>query len=305
MANFTEVDLSQLPFPDVVEVLDYEAILAEMVDDFQTRMLAVDPTFSPLVESDPAYKVLEIAAYRELLLRQRVNEAIAGVCLALARGADLDQIGARYNVPRLLLQAGDPDAVPPTEDIFESDDDYRRRIQLSFEGFSTAGPSGAYKYFALSADADVLDVSVQRHTPVAGSVTINVLSRSENGTPSSDVLDAVTAALNDEDVRPLCDTVVVQAATIVEFEVEATIFVFPGPDPQVVLDAAQDELDKYLASCHRVGRDVPLSGIYAALHRAGVQRVEIALPTADVIIDDDEASWCAGMNVAVEVSADE
>jgi phage-related baseplate assembly protein len=305
VSSYTAVDLSQLPFPDAVETLDYETILAEMLDDFHTRMTAIEPTFVPLVEGDPAYKVLEVAAYRELVIRQRVNDAIKAVCLAYAAGADLDQIGARFNVERLLIQAGDPDAVPPTDDVYESDDDYRRRIQLSFEGYSTAGPSGAYKYHALSADADVLDVSVQEHTPAAGSVTVTVLSRTGSGVPAAGVLTNVTTALNADSVRPLCDTVVVQAVTLVNYSVTATLHVYPGPDPTVVEDAAQAALDEYIANCHRVGRDVTLSGLYAALHQPGVQKVVITAPVADVAVDLDEASWCTGTTLSTVTSTDE
>jgi phage-related baseplate assembly protein len=176
--DFSAVDLSQLPFPDAVEELDYEVLLQEYLDDFHARMLAVDPAFVPLTEADPAYKVLEVTAYRELLMRQRVNEAIMALCLAYARGTDLDHIGARFECERLMLDEGDPDAVPPVEPTYEADDDYRRRIQLSFEGFSVAGPEGAYKYFASSADGDVLDISVQRPNP--GEILITVLSRVDN-----------------------------------------------------------------------------------------------------------------------------
>ena len=87
---FTVVNLSQLPAPNVVESLDFETILAEMIADLQGR----DPTFTALVESDPAYKILEVCAYRELLMRQRVNESAKAIMLAYATGADLDQLGA-------------------------------------------------------------------------------------------------------------------------------------------------------------------------------------------------------------------
>ncbi len=146
---FTAVDLSKLPFPAAVEVLDYEVILAAMVADLQTR----DPAFTALLESDPAYKILEVAAFREFLLRQRVNEAIKAVTLAYAMGADLDQIAARYNVQRLVLVPADDTTVPPTPAVMESDESLRRRVQLSFEGFSTAGPTGAYIFHSLGADA--------------------------------------------------------------------------------------------------------------------------------------------------------
>lgn len=299
MAGYTAVDLSQLPFPFAVEQLDYETILAEYVSDFLARMALVDEEYA-LLESDPAYKVLEVTAYRELLMRQRVNEAIMAVCLAYALGADLDQIGARYNTERLLIQAADPEAVPPTEDVFETDADYRSRIQLAFEAFSVAGPEGAYKYFARRADPDVLDVSVEMETP--GEVIVTVLSRTGSGVPDSDVLDNVTAALSAETVRPLCDTVVVQAATIVEFSVAATLYIYPGPDQEVVLETAQAELERYLAESHRLRRNVTLSGIDGALQRPGVHKVVRTLPSAEVDVDYDEASWCTGITLTPAVA---
>ncbi len=64
------IDLSKLPAPEFVETLDYEFILAAMLDDLKTR----HPNYSNVLESDPAYKILEVAAYRELLLRHRINE---------------------------------------------------------------------------------------------------------------------------------------------------------------------------------------------------------------------------------------
>lgn len=97
MSSFTAIDLSQLPAPSVVEPLDYEQILGAMLADLKTR----DPSFTALVESDPAYKILEVAAYRELLIRQRVNDAGRSVMLAYAHGSDLDHLGALMGVVRL------------------------------------------------------------------------------------------------------------------------------------------------------------------------------------------------------------
>jgi len=106
---YTSIDLSKLSPPNVVEQLDYEVILSAMIADLIVR----DPVFTALVESDPAYKILEVAAYRELLLRQRVNDAAKAVMLAFAGRADLDQIGANFNVARLIIDPGDPTAIPP------------------------------------------------------------------------------------------------------------------------------------------------------------------------------------------------
>ena len=124
---FTVVDLSQLPAPTVVEQIDYETILAEMLADLVARM----PEFTALVESDPAYKILEVAAFRETLIRQRTNEACKAVMLAYAAGSDLDQLGANFNVARLVVDQCDPDAIPPVPPTYESDAEFRALITLS------------------------------------------------------------------------------------------------------------------------------------------------------------------------------
>lgn len=291
MPGFTAVDLSQLPAPDVVESLDFETIFAAMLADLQAR----DSTFSALVESDPAYKILEVAAYRELIIRQRINEAAKAVMLAYAEGDDLVNLGALMNVSQLLLEPGDENAVPPIPPTYETDTDFRRRIQLAPESFSVAGPEGAYIYHTLSADADVLDASAISPSP--GEVLVSVLSRIGDGTASPTLLATVEAALTDEDVRPLTDSVTVQSATIVDYVVTATIYFYAGPDSAVVMSTAQQAIDDYVASQHRIGLDVTLSGIYAALHQPGVQRVELAAPAADIVIDRESAANCSAITL--------
>lgn len=288
---FTAVDLAKLPFPNAVEVLDFEVILAEMLADYQSR----DPEFTALVESDPAYKVLEVAAYRELLLRQRVNEAIKAVTLAYANDADLDQIAARYNVERLLIDAGNPDAIPPIPPAYESNDSLRRRVQLSFEGFSTAGPEGAYLFHALGSDARVLDADAR--SPVPGQVIVAVLSNVGDGVAPSDLLAAVNATLSDEDVRPLTDQVLVESAVIVSYAITAQLKLYPGPDATVVLNAANASAAAYAETNHRLGRDVTLSGLYAALHQEGVQNVVLSSPVADIAVARNQASYCTGITI--------
>lgn len=291
--SFTAVDLSQLAAPDVVETLDYEAILAAMLADLRAR----DPEFDALVESDPAYKILEVAAYRETIIRQRVNDGAQAVMLAYATGSDLDQIAANYNIERLVLDAGDPDAIPPVPPTYESDADLRRRVQLSFEGFSVAGPTGAYIFHALGADPDVLDASVASPTP--GDVVVTILSRQGDGAPAAALLTTVDTTLSADDIRPLTDNVTVSGATIINYTVDATLTLYPGPDAAVVEAAAEAELQKYIDAQHRLGRDVTRSGIFAALHQPGVQNVTLTAPAADIVVADTEASFCTGTTVVV------
>lgn len=295
---FTQVNLSQLPAPTVVEQVDFEVILAEMLADLRAR----DPAFDALVESDPAYKVLEVAAYRETLIRQRANEECLAVMLAFAGGSDLDHLGANVNVARLLLDPGNPDAVPPVPPTYESDTDFRARIQLSFEGYTTAGSEGSYVFHGLSADGDVKDIAAV--SPEPGEVVVYVLSRTGDGTAGGPLLAKVDAALNAEDVRPMTDQVTVESAAIIEFSIEAELTMYPGPDSNVVRQAALDALDAYIASIQRIGYDVARSGILAALHQPGVQNVTLTLPAADIVIGDGEAPYCTGIDVTVAGATD-
>jgi len=293
MSGYSAIDLSLLPVPDVVETLDYEVILAAMKADLAAR--APDLAAVLALESEPLVKLLEVCAYREVLIRARVNDAAQAVTLARATGTDLDNLAALFGVARLVINPGDPPAVPPVAPTLESDADLRRRAQLALEGFSTAGPEGAYVFHALSADADVLDVSAT--SPSAGDVLVTVLSRTGSGTAPAPLLATVQAALNADDVRPLCDNVVVQSAAIVSYAITATLYFYPGPDSAVVMAAAQAAATAYAAAQHRIGRDVTISGLHAALHQPGVQRVVLTSPSAALTIGSAQASWCTAITL--------
>ncbi|MCG8708833.1 baseplate assembly protein [Brenneria sp. 4F2] len=289
------IDLSQLPAPAVVEELDFETIYearkATLLSLYpEDQRAAVARTLT--LESEPLVKLLQENAYRELLWRQRVNEAARAVMVAFAQGDDLDQLGANFNVARLVITPADNSTLPPTPAVMESDSDYRLRIQQSFEGLSVAGSVGAYQYHGRSADGRVGDVSVISPSPA--SVTVSVLSREGNGAASQELIAIVAAALNGEDIRPVADRVTVQSATIVPYEIDATLYLYPGPEAEPIRAAAEQKLKTYISAQHRLGRDIRRSAIYAALHVEGVQRVELAKPAADIVLNETQASYCSG-----------
>ena len=292
MANNTPIDLSTLPAPAVVDTISFETILAEMLADLRAR----DTAFTALVESDPAYKILEVAAYREMLVRAQVNDAAKSVMLAYATGADLDQLAALFGVTRKTLVAAIPTTFPPTPAVMEADSDLRFRVQLSLEGLSTAGPVGAYVFHALKV-ATIKDVAVESPTP--GAVLVSVLSVNNNGVPTTAELDAVRAQLNNEDVRPLTDNVTVQAATIVTYAITATIYVNDGPDASVVLANCQAAAQAYATARFKIGADINLSGIYAALHQSGVEKVVLASPSANLDITSTQAGRCTAITLTL------
>ncbi|EBU9251774.1 baseplate assembly protein [Salmonella enterica subsp. enterica serovar Oslo] len=279
-------------------VPDFETLLAERKAEFvalhpKDEQEAVIRTLE--LESEPVTKLLQENAYRELLLRQRINEAAQAVMVAYAMGGDLDQIAANYNVKRLTVTPADNNAVPPVAAVMESDEALRLRVPAAFEGLSVAGPTAAYEFHARSADGRVADASAT--SPAPAEVVLTVLSREGDGTAEKDLLDVVEKALNSENVRPVADRLTVRSAEIIPYRVEATIFLYPGPEAEPVMAAAKASLQRYIASQTRLGRDIRRSAIFAALHVEGVQRVELASPQADVVLNKTQAASCTQWSV--------
>lgn len=292
------IDLSQLPAPQIVDVPDFETLLAERKAAFialypADEQAAVTRTLA--LESEPITKQLQESTYREVLLRQRINEAAQAVMVAYALGGDLDQLAANYNVSRLTVTLADNDAVPPVAAVLESDDALRLRVPAAFEGLSVAGPTAAYEYHARSVDGRVADASAT--SPAPAEVVLTVLSREGDGTADNDLLAVVEKALNSESVRPVADHLTVRSAEVIAYSVDATLFLYPGPEAEPVMAAAKASLQKYIASQTRLGRDIRRSALYAALHVEGVQRVELASPLADVVLDKTQAASCTQWNV--------
>lgn len=293
--SYAAIALDQIPPPDVVEALDFETILTEMRADLIRRSPDLAPALA--LESDPLVKLLEVCAYRELILRARINDAARAVMLATATGSDLDHLAALLGVARLEVTPANPAAVPPIPAVLEDDAMLRLRAQLALEGLSTAGPRGSYEFHARSASAEIADVAVDSPTP--GTVRVTVLAHSGDGTADQELLDQVTAVLTDERVRPLCDTVQMQSATIQTYQITTALTVAPGPDANVVRDRAITAVTAYTTAARRIGQPVTLSGLYAALHRDGVARVALTSPTAEVDPGKTGVAHCTQITVTV------
>lgn len=274
------IDLSKLPAPSLMQT-DYPTLLQSMRDSIVLAYPEIESTID--LESEPIRKLIELFAYQQFMTISYVNDVAKQTMLAFANGSNLDQIGATFAVARLLN---------------EPDDRYRARIQESFEGYTTAGSYGAYRFHSMGASPEIKDVKVTSSQP--GTVDIYVLG--QNGLPSQAILDAVYSACNAEDVRPLCDTVVVHPCQIVNYAISAQLIIPLGPDASVIYQAALTSLNAYAQSALAIGNDINISAIHAALHVEGVKSVSLAQPLSDIIITDYQAPLCASINLSVSVS---
>lgn len=326
------MDMSQLPLPDVIETLSFEAIYERRLGTYLAEL--GDDAPQEIRDSDPSIKLIQVASYEEMTLRARINDAARKVMLASSSGTTLDQLLAFFGVLRQQVEPGDPNAFPPVAAVYESDDDFKARGQLAPEGFAAAGPAGAYRFHTRSASALVKDVAVDApqfshaelppeiaallpagvivlqvdyaaglDSPMPGDVAITILSREADGTPTADLIEQVGAALNDEDVRPLTDRPRVAGAEILAYSVAARLVMYPGPAPEPVLAAAQEAAQRYTDNMHRLGYDVTEDGLHAALRQPGVQRVFLE-GWQDIICGPRQAAKCVGISLTVEDETD-
>ncbi|WP_460416500.1 baseplate assembly protein [Pseudomonas sp. microsymbiont 2] len=288
----SQVDLSKLPAPQLLEDLDFEVLYQEDLASFRVQL---GDSWSANLESDPVTKLLEVGTYRKLLNRARINDAAKALLLAYAQGRDLDQLAANVGLQRLVIQAADPSTTPPTEAVLESDDALRERVQLVYEGLTTAGPRNSYILHARNASGRVADATAESPSPAV--VDVTVLSLDGDGLASPELLAQVSAYLNDDDVRPVADRVNVRSAEVLPYHVEAVLHMADnGPEFEAILAECRRRLQAWINPRRRLGVEVARSGVDAQLHIDGVSRVEL-IGWDDIRPSKAQAAWCIGIDL--------
>ncbi len=252
-------ELEGLPPPALIEIIGFEARYGEL----RTRLVQIFAAAGidydvEALETDPAQILLQVSAYQDVLLRQRINEAIKSWFLAYASGGDLDVLAQWYDVVRLPG---------------EQDNALKRRVVLAIQGRSTGGTEARYRSIALGADVRVADVAVYTigRDPV---IHVAVFSTDGNGVASPALLAKVDAALQAPHVRMVNDKIVVASAAQQTINVSANFWLLPGA-PESVVAQMESRLRAAWASQMLLGRDPTSSWVLAALQSDGVQRVEL------------------------------
>jgi phage-related baseplate assembly protein len=295
MSRFTAINLSGLTPPDVIETLDYEAIVREMRDDLVARFPDIAGVID--LQSEPARKLIEAFAYREMLLRARINDAARSVLLASSYGNILDHLAALFATSRIQIE--DETGALVTED----DDRLRRRVQLAPEAFSVAGPEGAYVYHALTAASWARDATAIMTAP--GRVRVTILRAGADPIPSFADREAVRLSLIDNDVRPLTDMVEVLGPRVHRVSVKAKLTLYPGPDGNVVRDRALTALTDWLETNRMLGLNLRRSALFSKLHQEGVHLVDLITPAADLVLGPTEVYAVEAITVTIGTLRDE
>ena len=194
----------------------------------------------------------------------------------------------------------------------ESDENFRERIQIAPESFSAAGPTEAYKYFARSAHADIIDVAVvgpggpdclggyeDLGYPPPGHVNLYLLMTGGN-LPTQEILDTVFGVCNAEDIRPDTDFLHVKVPEVVSYDVEVVYYIdrrraTQAAQIQIAVNTAINSFISWQKS--KLGRDINPSELNHRIVSAGAKRAEIISPDFTVL-----KAWEIGIENSIKIT---
>lgn len=320
---------NQLAEPEIVKVQQFEPLLAALkayvVAYAQRKRPELGEALATTLanESELLTVVFEALATRLQTKAREDNAKIKQALAWWATGTNLDARLADMGLERQIIKKGDPNAYPAQPDIKEGDDPARlryylaphapaagSRMQYRREALTLAGRASVavettkagtvvvtYTFNDDGYAAKVKDATARRTAP--GQVTVTVLGQDGNGTPSADLLAAVTKHFARPDVRPETDEVLVKPATIKPYKIRARAYINSGPDTSLTKATATTALQAYADERHRLEARIDPSWIDYTLHAAGAVRIEILEPIEAIVAKASEAPYCTGIELEV------
>jgi phage-related baseplate assembly protein len=204
--------------------------------------------------------------------------ALSGYAQTLTAAVICTQAGTvgngLQNGTTLHLQAPVPDvsAITAAADATggqdeEEDDVYRERIRQYGLASVTTGPASQYESAARAVSSVIVDAKALNLG--AGSVGVYLILSDDTGAAA--LIDAVEAALNAQDVRPLTDSVTVLEATDVTYTLNVLYETDSSVTSEDALEAAAEAYRTWQDNA--IGRAFNPDRLMAMLYQAGATRV--------------------------------
>ena len=189
----------------------------------------------------------------------------------------------------------------------ESDDSYKKRITLAPSSFSVAGPYESYKFWALTANQNIIDVAVvnkeERTQDVQYAGVVEVYPLIISGQPATvEILGQVLEILSNKKVRPLTDKVETLAPIQVDYTIDLKYYIHTddGANANIIQSKVSNAVQDFIKwQYEKLGRDINPSELTRLIVNAGAKRVDIISPIFTAL-DEFEI----GNNISVNIVFD-
>ena len=177
----------------------------------------------------------------------------------------------------------------------EDDERYAMRIKLAPASFSVAGPAKAYEYHTLSYSTAIIDAKIYGLEDHPGNVYIHPLL-TDGKLPQTEFLEALTAYLNADTIRPLTDKLMVSAPTAVNYQITATWYLAKDDINRInqVKEQVTKAVEDYrLWQQSKIGADINPDVLVEYVRKAGAKRIVITEPEYKVVQQSEVAQCLA------------
>lgn len=164
-----------------------------------------------------------------------------------------------------------------------TDDEFYDLMVAGQDAYASAGPRGAYEYYAKLVSTEIRDIVVNSPEPCV----VHIYAVMDDGSlASSEIKAAILAACNDEDIRPLTDQVSVEEVDEVTYNITMTYYMSRDSTESAATIQANVEaaVANYISWQNaKIGRDINPSKLNQMVIEAGAKRTEITSPTYTVL----------------------
>ena len=220
-----------------------------------------------------------------------------------ATALELGEIGNNIPVGKINQLADPLPSIIKVENITatagagdrEDDERYAMRIKLAPASFSVAGPAKAYEYHTLSYSTAIIDAKIYGLEDHPGNVYIHPLL-TDGKLPQTEFLEALTAYLNADTIRPLTDKLMVSAPTAVNYQITATWYL--SKDDINRINQVKDQVSKAVEDYRiwqqsKIGADINPDVLIEYVRKAGAKRIVITEPEYKMVQQSEVAQCLA------------
>lgn len=182
----------------------------------------------------------------------------------------------------------------------EDDDSLTERAYLAPSKFSCAGPKDAYEYYVREWRNDVADVQIVSPAACVVQVYVTVDDATSGRRVLNDTeIASLTAHINGDTIRPLCDQVVCVKPEEVAYQIGVTYWIAKSDQKSVgtIQSQISAAVERYKLWQRTLGRDINPTELIARLREAGAKRVTLTAP-GDVVIGKTQLPKCTSATVA-------